>query len=123
MKLQLEDIKKKTEKILEESFNLEELNEMKVKILGKKGELTNILKEMGKVSAEERPIIGQLANKIRDDLNDIFTQKYQEIKNKELEEKLSKETIDVTLPGKEIKKGSIHPVLPEMVISPACGPL
>ncbi len=77
---------------------------MKVKILGKKGELTNILKEMGKAFAEERPIIGQLANKIRDDLNDIFTQKYQEIKNKELEEKLSKETIDVTLPGKEIKK-------------------
>lgn len=110
LKLQLEDIKKKTEKILEENFNLDELNEMKVKILGKKGELTNILKEMGKVSAEERPIIGQLANKIRDDLNDIFTQKYQEIKNKELEEKLSKETIDVTLPGKEIKKGSIHPV-------------
>lgn len=110
MRLQLEEIKKRTEEILEENFSKEELNEIKVKILGKRGELTAILKEMGKVSAEERPVIGQLANKIRDDLNEIFGQKYQEIKNRELEERLKKEVIDVTLPGKEIKKGSLHPV-------------
>lgn len=110
MRQQLEEIKKKTEKILEENFSQEELNEIKVKILGKKGELTNILKEMGKVSAEERPAVGQLANKIRDELNDVFGKKYQEIKNKEMEARLKKEVIDVTLPGKELKKGSLHPV-------------
>lgn len=110
MRQQLEEIKKKTEKILEENFSQEELNEIKVKILGKKGELTNILKEMGKVSAEERPAIGQLANKIRDELNDVFGKKYQEIKNREMEIRLKKEVIDVTLPGKDLKKGSLHPV-------------
>ncbi len=110
MRQQLEEIKEKTKKVLEENFNSEELNDLKVKILGKKGELTTILKEMGKVSAEERPVIGQLANQVRDELQQVFAEKQQEIKNKELENKLKEETIDVTLPGREMKKGSIHPI-------------
>lgn len=110
MKAKLEEIKSKTEQILQENFSMDELNEMKVRILGKKGELTAILKEMGRVSDEERPIIGQLANTIRDDLNRIFTEKFQELKNQELAGKLLQETIDVTLPGRDMKKGTLHPI-------------
>lgn len=110
MKIQLEEIKKKTNELLDQTINMDELNDIKVKILGKKGELTSILKGMGKLSAEERPKIGELANKIRDDLNTALANKMQDMKNRELQKKLSKETIDVTLPGRSLEKGSIHPV-------------
>lgn len=90
--------------------NKQELNEIKAKILGKKGELTAILKSMGGLTPEERPVIGGLVNKVRDKLEDLIKNKEQEFENQTLNEKLQNEKIDITLPASKIKKGSKHPV-------------
>ena len=76
------------------------LENLRVKYLGKKGELTAILKQMGGLSAEERPIIGQLANSVRTEIEKAIETESDEIKVKELENSLKSEFIDVTLPGK-----------------------
>lgn len=72
-------------------------------MLGKKGELTGILKQMGSLSAEERPKMGQLANEVRASIEAMLKEKTAELRSKEQEAKLKKETIDVTLPGKSMK--------------------
>ncbi|MBP1535116.1 MAG: phenylalanine--tRNA ligase subunit alpha, partial [Ruminococcus sp.] len=78
--------------------------------LGKKGELTAILKQMGKLSAEERPVIGQLANKVRADIEEALNARKDDIKSKAEELRLKAETLDVTLPGKAQKIGRAHPL-------------
>ena len=90
--------------------DLKRLGELKVKYLGKKGELTLVLKEMGKLSPEERPVIGGLVNKVRDELNEIFENKEKELKHIELQKKLETEDIDVTEPSKKNELGSLHPI-------------
>ncbi len=110
MQEELKKIKQKALEAMEEVNSLEGLNEMKVKFLGKKGELTSILKEMGKLSAEERPVVGQLANEIRDDINKYLDEKSAYIKKQALNAKLALETIDVTLPGKALPEGTKHPL-------------
>lgn len=90
--------------------NKQELYDLKVKYLGKKGELTNILKGMKDLSKEERPVIGALANNVRDDLEKIFSKKDLELEKKELQKKLEEEKIDVTLPSKKQIRGSKHPL-------------
>lgn len=110
MKEQLEKIKLEAKSSLEKATSLDEINELKVRFLGKKGELTQVLRGMGQLSAEERPIIGQLANEIRDELNAVFQERVTAIKKLEQEQKLQAETIDVTLPGKNFTRGSHHPL-------------
>ena len=87
-----------------------ELEELKVKYLGKKGELTLVLRGMGKLSKEERPVIGSLVNKVRDELNILFENKEKELNKKELQKRLETENIDVTEPSKKIVLGSLHPI-------------
>ncbi len=89
---------------------LQELNDCKVKYLGKKGELTTVLRSMGNLSTEERPIIGSLVNQIRDELNFSFEEKQKELEKEELLIKLKTENIDVTEPSKKINLGSLHPI-------------
>ncbi len=110
MKTQLEQIRQAAKEVLETFETKEQIEEARIKYLGKKGELTAILKQMGKLSAEERPVIGQLANEIRADIEDTIAKKSAEIKEKELERKLKEETIDVTMPGKEALVGHKHPL-------------
>lgn len=86
------------------------LNELKVKYLGKKGELTAVLRGMGALSPEERPVIGSFVNKVRDELEVCIEQKEKEFKKQELLEKLLNENIDVTEPSKKINLGSLHPI-------------
>ena len=86
------------------------LDALRVKYLGKKGELTAVLKMMGKLSAEERPVMGQLANEIRAELESGLEAKKQEVAAKALELKLMSETLDVTLPGKKQAMGRKHPM-------------
>ena len=88
----------------------EAIQELRVKYLGKKGELTSILRGMGALSSEERPIVGQLANEVRAAIETAIKEKSAELEAKALESKLIKEKIDVTVPGKEIKVGHIHPL-------------
>ena len=86
------------------------LEELRVKFLGKKGELTSILKQMGKLSPEERPVIGQLANQVRAEIEESITNRVKEIKALMLEKKLKEEELDVTLPGTKTTIGKLHPL-------------
>ena len=86
------------------------LEELRVKFLGKKGELTSILKQMGKLSAEERPVIGQLANQVSAEIEESITNRVKEIKALVLERKLKEEELDVTLPGNKATIGKLHPL-------------
>ena len=88
----------------------EELNNLKIKYLGKKGELTKILRKMGSLSPEERPAVGSLVNEIRDELNNLIEEKEKEFKKQELLRKLETENIDVTEPSKKNDIGSLHPI-------------
>ncbi len=90
--------------------NLEALEELRVKYLGKKGELTAVLKQMGKLSAEERPIMGQLANSIREELTAAMDQAKADLSEKALEARLAAEKTDVTMPGKAVAIGREHPI-------------
>ena len=110
MKEKLEQIRDAAKQKAEEIKNLQELNELKVKMLGKKGELTEILRGMKDLSPEERPVIGNLVNKVRDDIESNFKRMEEVIKQKELERKLEEEKIDITLPSSKIIRGSKHPI-------------
>ena len=90
--------------------SLNDLNDIRVKYLGKKGELTSILRGMGNLSAEDRPRIGQIVNKSRQELEDLIAEKNEQLKQEELETRLINERIDVTLPGRTNPHGHIHPL-------------
>ncbi|MCR5167201.1 MAG: phenylalanine--tRNA ligase subunit alpha [Oscillospiraceae bacterium] len=110
MKEQLEEIRRKAIALLDECADIGLLDDLRVKYLGKKGELTAILKQMGKLTAEERPAMGQLANKVRADIEEKIAEKSAQI-NEALEEaRIAAETIDVTLPGKKQPVGRLHPL-------------
>ena len=110
MKEKIKQIRVKAEDEISKIETIHDLNEVKVKILGKKGELTEILRGMGSLSSEERPVIGNLVNKVRDEIEGLITSKETELKKKELQEKLQSEKIDVTLPATKVKRGSKHPL-------------
>lgn len=110
MKETLNQIKETVEQLLKDAKTIENLEEIRIKYLGKKGELTAVLKGMGKLSAEERPVIGALANEIRDFLGKEIDEKKEEIENALQAEKLKEEVIDVTMPGKISKTGKLHPL-------------
>lgn len=88
----------------------EELEQLKVKYLGKKGELTAILRSMSGLSAEERPVIGQLANEVRADIEKFIDEKRETLAQAVMKKKLEAEKIDVTVPGKKRKLGYTHPL-------------
>ncbi len=88
----------------------DDLDEIKVRYLGKKGELTAILKQMGGLSAEERPQIGQLANQVRADIADAIAKKAEQMKAEALKNQLEAERVDVTIPGKLPQQGGLHPM-------------
>jgi len=110
MKEQLELIKANALAALETADTPAALEELRVRILGKKGELTAVLKMMGKLSAEERPIMGQLANAVRAEIEEKLEQRKAAINAAVLEMKLANEAIDVTIPGEEVKLGHQHPM-------------
>lgn len=89
---------------------MQELIDYKVRCLGKKGELTTVLRGMGKLSPEERPVIGSFVNEVRDNLDKAFAKRIKELEKAELARKLEVEDIDVTEPSKKISLGSIHPI-------------
>ncbi len=84
--------------------------QIKIKYLGKKGELTAVLRGMGALTAEERPVIGQLANEVRADIEAALNEKSKQLQAKALEEKLASEKLDVTMPAKAAPTGHIHPL-------------
>ena len=109
MREKLEQIKKDAVKALKSLDNLSQLEEFRVRILGKKGKLTMVLREMGSLPAEERPIIGQLANEIRAYLEGELAKRAAALREAALEKQLADETIDVTVPGRIPAMGNLHP--------------
>ena len=88
----------------------EDLEQIRIQYLGKKGELTAVLRGMGKLSAEERPVVGQLANQVREEIEAAVAQKAEAQKAAALQEQLKAERLDVTMPGKTARVGHVHPL-------------
>ena len=110
MKQELEAIRAKALEAIGGAEKAEDLEALRVQYLGKRGELTAVLKQMGKLSAEERPVIGQLANEVRAKLEESVETRTKELAAKALEMKLKAEAVDVTIPGKAVKIGKKHPM-------------
>ena len=110
MKEKLEEISKLTKEKVEQITTSQELKELKAKVLGKKSELTEILRGMGQIAAEQRPVVGELVNKVRTEIEEVIDSKEKEFEEAELKRKLEAEKIDITLPATRIKRGSIHPL-------------
>ncbi len=118
MKEQLKNISLSASEAVAAAENEAQIEEIRVKYLGKKGELTAILKQMGSLSPEERPIMGQLVNEAKAQLETLIAEKKEILKGAALEAQLKAETIDITMPAKEIKPGKLHPlntVLDDMI--------
>ena len=97
-------------KAILESEDVDSLEALRVRYLGKKGELTGILRQMGKLSAEERPQMGQLANQLRQELEETIDQRRKDLNETMMELKLLQETVDVSLPGEKNRLGHKHPM-------------
>jgi len=110
MKEQLELIKSKALAALDEAATPAALEELRVKLLGKKGELTAVLKMMGKLSPEERPVMGQMANAVRAEIEAKLEERKAAINAAVMEAKLAAESIDVTIPGDTVELGHQHPM-------------
>ncbi|WP_018931310.1 phenylalanine--tRNA ligase subunit alpha [Gracilibacillus lacisalsi] len=108
MKEQLHALEKEALQKVGDATSLKELQDVRVAYLGKKGPITEVLRGMGKLSKEERPIIGELANKVRGNIADAIDSKKASIEAAELEKQLEEETIDVTLPGRPVPTGGPH---------------
>ncbi len=110
MKQQLAKIKAEALSALAEARAAADLDALRVKYLGKKGELTAVLKQMGKLSPEERPAMGALANEVRAAVEAAVEQCAEKLQTAALEARLKAEAIDVTVPGKSVKQGHKHPM-------------
>lgn len=110
MKERLEAILEETGKRLSEITEIKDAEDIRVKVLGKKGQLTEILKSMGGLSPEERKALGQEANRVKNDIEQMLGDKLEQLKSAARELRLKAEVIDVTEPGKPAKIGTKHPV-------------
>ena len=110
MKALMQELRENALNAIGGADSMEALEALRVKYLGKKGELTAILKQMGKLSAEERPVMGQLANTIRAEIEQVIDSTRTKLEAKALEKKLEEETLDVTIPGEALRMGHKHPM-------------
>ena len=110
MKAQLEAIRSAALEAIQSTQDAAELDAVRVQYLGKKGELTAVLKQMGKLSPEERPVMGQVANEVRAALEAAIESQSAALAEKALADQLARETLDVTIPGTEVKIGHKHPM-------------
>jgi len=110
MKEQIAKIKENAKSEIENAKDLQTLNDVRVKYLGKKGELTVVLRGMGALTPEERPVIGALVNEVRDYIEQTIIEDEKRLKSEALKEKMLKEKIDITMPSKNISIGSVHPI-------------
>ena len=110
MKELMQQLRESAVKAILECDGAESLEALRVKYLGKKGELTAILRQMGSLSAQERPAMGQLANQLRSEIENAIEQRKAQLTSALLEKKLKDEALDVTLPGEKVQLGHKHPM-------------
>jgi len=110
MKEQLEEIRARALSELSDNATVEQIENVRVRVLGRSGELTEIMRGMGKVPAEERPTIGRLVNQIKAELEGRIATLDEKMQRAEMERSLAEVRIDVTLPGMRIPRGWLHPV-------------
>ncbi|MDK2868063.1 MAG: phenylalanyl-tRNA synthetase alpha chain [Clostridiales bacterium] len=110
MKAELEQLLKRAKSDIEVARNLKALDDMRIKYLGKKGEVTNILKGMKDVAPEDRPAMGKMVNDVRETIEVMLENYKEEKKALEIKEKLAAESIDVTMPSKQLVRGHKHPL-------------
>ena len=110
MKEQLQELKEQVVLKINESQSVKELNDVRVAYLGKKGPITDLLKGMGKLPAEERPKMGALVNEIRESVTAILEERKELLEQQAIQAQLENESIDVTLPGRTVELGNHHPL-------------
>ena len=110
MEQQLRELRLRALEELLATEALDTANELRVKYLGKKGELTSILRGMGKLPADERPLVGQIVNDVRNELEAVISALIEKLTQSELQSKLDCEKIDITLPGRRTYIGKLHPL-------------
>ncbi|TCO73655.1 phenylalanine--tRNA ligase subunit alpha [Marinisporobacter balticus] len=110
MKEQLQKIRNSAENEIQSAQSMQELEELRIQYLGKKGELTALLRGMKDLSAEQRPLVGKIVNDVREAIEGALDTAKKEMKQKEKNSRLARETIDVTMPGKAKDLGHKHPL-------------
>lgn len=110
MKEKLKQLQQEAAELLETVKEAKEVEDIRVKYLGKKGALTEVLRSMGSLPKEERPVVGQIANEVRESLEKAISETKERIHSEAMEERLAKEIIDVTMPGNPPVRGSRHPL-------------
>lgn len=110
MKDKIEEIRSQATAAFQGASDTKELYELKVQFLGKQGSFSNIMKEMGRLPAEEKPVFGKLVNEVKQALEALYGERERKLKSEELERKLHSETLDLTLPAAAEPLGSQHPV-------------
>lgn len=110
MKEEMQELQQRALEQIAAAANESELQKIRVAFLGKKGELTAILRGMKDLTAEERPVVGALANEVRGLLEKNLSEKQDELAQKALSERLAAEKIDITLPGRRPLQGHLHPL-------------
>ena len=110
MEERLQQLQQDALSALQQAESLSVLQDVRVKILGKKGLLTEVMKGMRDLSAEQRPVIGVLVNNLKDQFEQTFTTRQLELQKQDIAARLANEKIDVTLPGRKMASGSLHPV-------------
>ncbi|MFM7789068.1 MAG: phenylalanine--tRNA ligase subunit alpha, partial [Microcystis panniformis] len=106
----LKTLAAKAENSIEQTTTLEDLEQLRVNYLGKKGELSQILREMGKLSPEDRPRLGAIANEVKELVQSLLESRRESLNNAQIQAKLAAETLDVTLPALSRPLGRIHPL-------------
>lgn len=110
LETQLAALKKEATEAIAAVDSLEQLEQLRVSYLGKKGQLSQVLRGMGKLSPEERPRIGALANQVKEALQESLESKHQKLQSAQIQAQLAAETIDVTMPGVSHPQGRLHPI-------------
>ena len=111
MEQMLNQLKTESLKAITDADDLNQLEEIRLNFLGKKGQLTGVLRKMGGLSPEQRPLMGKLGNEVRDALEGAFISRKQMLELADQQQKLAAQTLDVTLPGRKPARGTIHPII------------
>lgn len=111
MEQMLNDLKVQAMEAIAAASGLKELDEVRLNFLGKKGQLTSVLRQMGNMPPEQRPLMGKLANEVRDSLEAALASKWELLEKDEQAEELVREAVDVTLPGLKPGRGAFHPII------------